>query len=89
MQGDSRDSDDRPMAPEKNVRGIITHEYDQDLVNLLPPIDTMTPLTNSSTTILSTALGYIDMLISLPSQKLGLFSKLDSVPTASCLQLCA
>ena len=46
MQGDSRDSDDRPMAPEKNVRDIITHEYDQDLVNLLPPIDTIDQLIN-------------------------------------------
>jgi hypothetical protein len=41
MQDDSRDSDDRSAVPEKNTRDIVTHEYDQDLVNLLPPFDTI------------------------------------------------
>jgi hypothetical protein len=44
MQGDARDFDDRHTGPEKTERDHINHEYDKDLVNLLPPIDTIDQL---------------------------------------------
>src|ERR1700683_3648775 len=40
MQSDAKDNEDGQMSPEKDLMDDINHEYDRDLVNLLPPIDT-------------------------------------------------
>jgi hypothetical protein len=44
VKGDVRDSDDPQMSAEKDPLDDITHEYDRDLINLLPPPDTIDQL---------------------------------------------